>query len=271
MATLATDHGRTGRPAPTRDPAQALKDIEAFGLCIVPGVLAADKLARVRDALYRAASEDRARGWEQKFRLDYAHDDTNQRVWNLLSRDPVFADLVEHDVALDLVKSVIGWPALLGNISANITGPGGGEMVLHADQIFVPEPWPAAPQGVNVAWCIDDFADETGATRVVPGSHRRNRNPTAEEATTASVAVEAPAGSFIVMESRVWHKTGHNRTTDRRRAGIFAWYTRPIYRQQENWFLSLNPAVRQFASDPMLVLLGYRTQGLGMVNGKSPA
>lgn len=271
METLAADHGRTGQPAPTRDPAQALKDIEAFGLCIVPGVLAADKLARVRDALYRAASEDRARGWEQKFRLDYAHDDTNQRVWNLLSRDPVFADLVEHDGALDLVKSVIGWPALLGNISANITGPGGGEMVLHADQTFVPEPWPAAPQGVNVAWCIDDFTDETGATRVVPGSHRCNRNPTAEEAATASVAVEAPAGSFIVMESRVWHKTGHNRTTDRRRAGIFAWYTRPIYRQQENWFLSLNPAIRQFASDPMLVLLGYRTQGLGLVNGKSPA
>src|SRR4029453_11929894 len=58
-------------------------------------VLPADRLGRVRDALYRAASEDRARGWEQKFRIDYAHDDTNQRVWNLLSRDPVFADLVE--------------------------------------------------------------------------------------------------------------------------------------------------------------------------------
>ena len=73
------------------------------------------------------------------------------------------------------------------------------------------------------------------------------------------------------MESRVWHKTGHNRTREQRRAGIFAWYTRPIYRQQENWFLSLNPAIRQFASDDLLVLLGYRTEGLGLVNGKSPA
>jgi hypothetical protein len=28
---------------------------------------------------------------------------------------------------------------------------------------------------------------------------------------------------------------------ERGRAGVFAWYTRPIYRQQENWFLSLTP------------------------------
>ena len=80
------------------------------------------------------------------------------------SRDPVFANLVEDPLAPGLVKSTIGWPALLGNISANITGPGGGEMVLHADQIFVPEPWPARPQGVNLAWCGDDFTDENGAT-----------------------------------------------------------------------------------------------------------
>ena len=255
---------------PTRDAEQAADDMEAMGFCIVPDVLPPQRLARVRDALYRAASEDRARGWEQKFRLDYAHDDTNQRVWNLLSRDPVFADLVEDPLALGLVKATIGWPALLGSISANITGPGGGEMVLHADQIFVPEPWPAQPQGVNVAWCIDDFTDENGASRIVPGSHRLNRKPAADEAAKDSVALEAPAGSIIVMESRVWHKTGNNRTQAQRRAGIFAWYTRPIYRQQENWFLSLDPIIRQFGSDTLLTLLGYKTEGLGLVYGASP-
>ena len=75
---------------------------------------------------------------------------------------------------------------------------------------------------------------------------------------------------MIVFESRLWHKTGFNRTKDQHRAGIFGWYTKPIYRQQENWYLSLDPSVRQFASDDMLVLLGYRTEGLGLVNGASP-
>jgi ectoine hydroxylase-related dioxygenase (phytanoyl-CoA dioxygenase family) len=192
------------------------------------------------------------------------------RVWNVLSRSPVFIDLVEHPVALRLLRSVLGWPMLLGNLSANITGPGGGEMVLPADQIFIPTTWPDTPQGANAAWCADDFTAKTGATCFVPGSHLLNRPPTADDR-DEPVPMEAPAGSLVVFNSRIWHRTGNNRTADQRRAGIFGWYTRPIYRPQENWFLSLDPSVRQFASDDLLVLLGYRTQGLGLVNGASPA
>jgi ectoine hydroxylase-related dioxygenase (phytanoyl-CoA dioxygenase family) len=257
-------------PEPTTDLDQARHDIREHGVCMVANALTGDQLRRAHDALYRAAADDRARGWETKFGLDYAHDETNQRVWNVLSRDPIFIDLVEHPSALELVRAVIGWPALLGNISANITGPGGGEMVMHADQIFVPEPWPAEPQGVNVAWALDDFTADNGATCIAPGSHRLNRNPRENEQVPMCPLV-APAGTMIVFESRVWHRTGFNRTADQRRAGVFGWYTRPIYRTQENWFLSLDPTVKQFASETMLVLLGYKTVGLGLVNGRSPA
>lgn len=258
-------------PEPTRDIAQGLRNIAEFGLTIVPDVLVGDDLKRVREALYRAAESDRSRGRVAKFSLDYAEDETNQRVWNVLSRDPVFEDLAFHPVAVEYVKAVLGWPALLGNLSANITGPGGGEMVLHADQIFVPEPWSSEPQGMNVAWCIDDFTEANGGTRFAPGSHKLNRAPRPDEAGVATSAIVAPAGSIAIFESRVWHKTGHNRTAGETRAGIFAWYTKPIYRPQENWFLSLKPEVRQFASDDALVLLGYKSEGLGLVHGLSPA
>lgn len=143
-------------------------------------------------------------------------------------------------------------------------------MVLHADQIFVPEPWASEPQGMNIAWCLDDFTEANGATRFVPGSHKLNRAPAPDEA-PPTVPMEAPAGSIVVFESRVWHKTGDNRTADQLRAGVFAWYTKPIYRTQENWFLSLRPEVREFSSDEALVLLGYKAQGLGLVHGRSPA
>jgi hypothetical protein len=257
-------------PLPTDDIERAEHDLATVGICALTDVLSGHALAAVRDQLYRAADDDRHRGREQKFGLDYDHDETNQRVWNVLSRSPVFGDLVEHPLALRLLRSVLGWPMLLGNLSANITGPGGGEMVLHADQLFVPQPWPVEPQGANAAWCVDDFTEANGATCFVPGSHLRHRPPRADDVDRA-VPLEAPAGTVVVFESRLWHRTGHNRTSDQRRAGIFGWYTRPIYRTQENWFLSLDPAVRQFASDEMLVLLGYRTAGLGLVNGASPA
>ena len=258
-------------PEPTRDLEQSLSNIAEHGLTIVPDALSGERLAGTRAALYRVAESDHARGRDVRFSLDRAADTSNRRVWNVLSRDPLFEDLAFDAMAVDFVKRLLGWPALLGNLSANITGPGGGEMLLHADQIFVPEPWSSAPQGMNVAWCIDDFTEANGATRFVPGSHRLNRAPLPEEADTATVAIEASAGAAVVFESRVWHKTGHNRTADQTRAGVFAWYTQPIYRPQENWFLSLKPEVRQFASDDALVLLGYKSEGLGLVHGASPA
>ena len=190
--TLAEPRVRPALPAPVASLEAGLACVAEHGLAILPDVLAGAQLEAARSALYRAAAHDRARGREQKFALDYAGDETNQRVWNLLSRDPVFADLAEHPTALAFVRASLGWPALLGNISANITGPGGGEMVLHADQIFVPEPWAPDAQGLNVCWCLDDFTEATGATRIVPGSHRLNRAPRPDEAQAETLAVEAP-------------------------------------------------------------------------------
>jgi len=256
-------------PAPTRDTAAALHDLRELGVCVIPEVLTPEQLARARDAIYRAADDDAKRGRAQHgFGLDL--DEKNTRVWNLLNRDPVFCDLGEHPVAMELVRATLGWPALLSNISGNITGPGATAGVLHADQIFVPEPWSQSPQGMNVAWCIDDFTRANGATEVVVGSHRWNRMPTEADAGVRMVSAEAPAGSVIAFESRIWHRTGANTSREKRRAAVFPFYTTTIYRTQENWFLSLDPGVVGAASDTLLTLLAYKSEGFGLVYGRSP-
>ncbi len=259
-------------PAPTTSLEQGLQNLREHGYTVVPGVLAGDTLERTREALYRAADSDRRRGREiEQFALDIGDQSLTQRIWNVLSRDPLFEDLVEHPLALAYVREILGWPALLGNISANICSPGCAGGHLHADQTFLAEPWPAnGPQGLNVAWAIDDFTETNGATRIVPGSHQLSRGVRPEDAGADTVAMEAPAGSMIVFESRLWHKTGCNSSADQTRAGIFAWYTKTYVRTQENWFLALKPEIRQFASADMLTLLGYRSAGFGLVNGLSP-
>ncbi|MFU8817964.1 MAG: phytanoyl-CoA dioxygenase family protein [Pseudomonadales bacterium] len=256
-------------PAATRDLGQALDDLSTQGMCLMTGALAGDALHRARAALYQAADDD-DQGRQQSARFALDQDDGNRRVWNLLNRDPIFADLAEHPTALTLVRSVLGWPALLSNISGNITGPGAAHGVLHADQVFVPEPWPARPQGVNVAWCIDEFTISNGATQVVPGSHRWNRGPTTADAEVSMTSVLAPAGSLFAFDSRIWHRTGANTSAAEQRAAVFPFYTTPVYRTQENWFLSLDPAVVQRASDTLLTLLAYRSEGFGLVYGRSP-
>lgn len=259
----------TDLPKATQDLDRALGDLTSHGVAIIADALDGSLLADVQAGLSRIAESDRSRNWQRHY--DIGSDDLiNQRVWNLPSRDPVFCDLAEHPVALHFVREILGWPALLSGMSANITGKGGASMFLHCDQCYMPLPWPR-PLLVNVAWCVDDFTRENGATCIVPGSHlwsERHWNGQTFDLPPdiEMIPVEAPAGSAIIMEGRMLHTNGAN-INGERRAGIFAAYTLPIYLPQENWWMTLNPAVRQFGSETLLTLLGFRPYGLGRFNG----
>jgi ectoine hydroxylase-related dioxygenase (phytanoyl-CoA dioxygenase family) len=253
-------------PTPTCDLVEALADLSTFGACIIQDALDAEMLNEVRTALYRAAESDRKYGLKQDYKYG-SEDNVNQRVWNLPSHDPVFWALAEHPVAMHFVRELLGWPALLSSMSANITAGGGQSMMLHCDQGYMPKPW-SQPHGVNVGWCVDDFTTENGATCYIPGSHNWNGegHGRLDEFRDRLVPIEAPAGSALIMEGRLLHTNGVNTNGDRR-AGIFGWYTLPIYLPQENWFLSANPAIRQFGSETLQILLGFRPQVMGRVNG----
>lgn len=253
-------------PSATTDIVQAEADLKNHGICVIEKVLEGAALQRVREAIYRAAENDALQTHGPDFPLDYGT--SNQRIWNLPSRDPVFAELAEHPFVIHLLRSLLGWPVLLSSFSANIAGPGGDDSQMHADQFYVPGHWDT-PQSVNFAWVIDDFTKENGATTFVAGSHRLGRNPLPDEQDLGESLI-AKAGALIAFEGRLWHKTGLNTTQSDRRAGLFANYTHNIYRTQENWFLSLDRSVVQTASKTLLTLLGYHTEGLGMVNGVSP-
>ena len=254
-------------PAVTTSLEQAKSDIVEHGLALMAGQLTVQQLALSRQATYAGAEEDQRIGREaDRFGLDYG--EGNVRVWNILNRHPVFRDMVQSPVVLELLHTVVGWPALLGNISANIAEPGSEGGMWHQDQLFIPRPWPDEPQGINFAWLLDDFTSDNGVTEVVPGSHReKDIDPASLD--SRAIPVVAPAGTLAIFESRLYHRTGCNRSKSPR-AGLFGWYTRPIYRTQENWFLALDQRVVDEASDELLVLLGYKTSGLGLVYGRSP-
>ncbi len=260
----------TDIPEITDSVARAKSDVVKYGVAILSGVLAPEKFAELREAVYREAEGDRRAGnTEEPYFADAMIGAASQRVWNLPSRGQIFCELVEHPVVMDFVESFVEGSPRLSTFSANITLPGSDMMYLHADQGTNPMPWGPAPHGLNFIWCLDDFTEETGATRIVPGSHRLRRSATMEEMMGPTVAIEAPAGSLIVMESRVWHKTGANVTTDRKRAAILGFYSMDCYMPNENWWLCLSPVVRQSNQTSLLQLMGFRSDSpLGRVHGR---
>ncbi len=258
-------------PAITADIEQAKRDIGEHGVAILSGVISPEEHARLRHAVYAEAEADRRTGRaDDPYFADTMLGNATQRVWNLPSRQQLFCDLAVHPVVMEMVKSVVDGGIRLSTFSANITLPGSGMMHLHADQGTDPMPWGEKPHGLNFIWCMDDFTNETGATRFVPGSHRLNRSAASmDEIMGDTVPLEAPAGSLVMMESRVWHKTGANVTKDRKRAAILAYYNMDCFMPNENWWLTISPLVRHSKQTELLKLLGFGSDSpLGRVYGR---
>jgi len=253
------------RIAPT-DVAQAKADLAEHGFCLIEGALSADRVAALRARIMQLTDEEIADG------TDYVYDGgANQRVWSLLRKDDMFVELACEPIVMQLMDHILGFNFLLSNIDVNIAGPGGNPMFLHADQSFLPPPWPW-PAVANVMWMLDDFTEENGATRIVPGSHTLHRGPDygPDDLARPNVPVIAPAGTAMVFEGRLWHQTGANTTTDQRRVGILSYYCRPFVRQQENFFASLPADVlEKTKADPALrQLIGWdHYLSLGMIDG----
>ncbi|CAN7544005.1 phytanoyl-CoA dioxygenase family protein [Phenylobacterium sp. LjRoot219] len=243
---------------------QQLKD---EGFCVVPDVLSRDELMRARAGLDRAVELTRqAMGAAHDGRLD--PNAANIRAYNLPAADPVFIDLLKHETALEAVEEVLGPHALVSNFTANIALPGSGSMKLHSDQaLVVPPPWQHS-WAMNVIWCLDDVHAANGATRYLPGSHRyRDFDEVPPDAMERTRAFEAPAGSFIAMEGRLWHTSGQNVTANERRRMLFAYYSSDFIRQQANWTASLPAEVQDGMDAETRALFGLGPMGNVRIGG----
>src|SRR5204863_5768442 len=124
----------------TTDLAQGKADLAEHGYCLLEGLLPPDRVAETRARLVQVAQQEIADG------TDYVYENgSNQRVWALLNKGQCFIDIALDPTVGSLMEHLLGFDFLLSNIDANIAGPAGSPMFVHADQSFVPEPWPPYP------------------------------------------------------------------------------------------------------------------------------
>ncbi len=243
------------------------KQLKEEGFCILNGVLGQDELKQVHAAIEKAIDLSEQFGIPTHIEsLD--PNASNVRLNNLPMFDQVFIDLLRHPTASALVEEVLGPDYLVSNFTGNIALPGSGSMNLHSDQaLVVPPPW-LEPWALNVIWVLNDAHEGNGATRYIPGSHRyQNFDEVPADALDNSRAFEAPAGSIIVMEGRMWHTSGCNTTEDEKRAQLFAYYSKDFIRQQIQWEATLPPEVKQGMDEATRALFGLGPMGntrLGM-------
>jgi len=234
----------------------ALSSLTTDGVAIVPDVLSGPEAATALERLWAASAESERRGIPAHIEnLD--PNASNVRVFNLIDLDPLFAELVAHPVADAIVGGLLGRDYIISNFTANIARPGSESMVVHSDLAAVlPPPW-TDPLSVNVNWCLTDVHAANGATLHIPGSHRyRTMADVPADPVAHMVPFEARAGTLVVMEGRIWHTSGRNRTAGEDRALLFGYYTRPFIRPQWNFTAALAADVQARMTPIMRYRLG---------------
>ena len=177
----------------------------------------------LRDAVARAGVERLAAEYEMAIALAAVTDvrigSTTTRVSDFVNRGEAFDRIYVFPPLLDACCRVIARPFMLSSLHARTLRPRTPAQELHVDVRRDSADWPL----VGFILMIDEFRPDNGATRFVPGSHRRLEPP--EDAISdlradcddQSLACGS-AGSLIVFNGSTWHGATANATDAPRRS-----------------------------------------------------
>jgi len=231
--------------------ADHLERMKRDGFTVVEGAIEPSLVEALRDDIFRLERELAVAPATNIFEGTRTH-----RIYNLLARGAVYQQVPVHASVLPIVEGVLDRGCLVSSLSSIAIGPGETEQPLHADDQLIPLPKPHVSIICNTMWALTDFTIENGATRVVPGSHLRERSPLPFGEPVEFQFAEMKAGSVLVFDGAIWHGGGANRTTERR-LGLAMNYCAGWMRQQENQQLGIPLDIARGFSERLRKLAGF--------------
>lgn len=192
-------------------PAGAVRKLLDSGFVVIPGPVGGRRLGQLGRAYESAvAGADPA---------DVSVGSTTTRVHGLINGGPEFDELYVYRPVLEACCRVIGRPFRLSALLARTVRPHSPAQPLHVDFKADADGWPM----VGFIIMVDDFRRDNGATRFVPGSHKRPALPGEVMEGSASdrgcqVLACGASGSVIIYNGSVWHGHTANRSGEPRRS-----------------------------------------------------
>ncbi len=212
------------------------------------------------------------------------------RVYAMLGKDPIFADLITHPLALAFVEAHLGPNALLSACLAINLHPGETVQPWHTDDGHIRIPAPRPSFGVSTFWALDETTAENGATELLPGSHLwgsdefetlmrsdafsdTEMRDVDDDPAARDDAVKAvmPAGSLMIAKGNLVHRGGANRS-DKPRLIVTPQYCPPWARPLETMLLAVPPETAAALPERARELIGYSIHPpfMGYVDGMHP-
>lgn len=238
-----------------------LARVQRDGFVVLPDLLSPEQLQAIRDDVEPHLTHTGRNPFEGL---------RTQRIYAVLRRTRTCDALVEHPLVLGLLDRLLMPNYLLSQLQVIRILPGEAAQPLHHDDAFYPFPRPrSTPLAAATIVAIDDFTEDNGATRVIPGSHLWDSAHPVDASDAQPVVMNAGSGIFFL--GTLWHSGGENRS-DAPRSCVTAQYCQPFLRTQENFFLSVPRHRAASSSKHVQRLLGYSVHApfMGFVDGMHP-
>jgi ectoine hydroxylase-related dioxygenase (phytanoyl-CoA dioxygenase family) len=188
--------------------------IEREGYAVIPDALDAGRIARLKVELEAAIAADLAVYEQEEARTGRPHVDRFM-VHNAMLRGVELARILEHELMHAYLSHFLGDTCILYAYQTSSL-PAHGTNYSNRIHVDSPRLVPGYPTNMAVFFPLDDLTEDNGATYVLPGSHVLAEAPSEAKFDAGAVRLTCPAGSMIVLNSRVWHRGGINRTSQTR-------------------------------------------------------
>jgi ectoine hydroxylase-related dioxygenase (phytanoyl-CoA dioxygenase family) len=231
-----------------------LEEFRHLGYTLIEDVLTESELTELREELHRVY--DLQEAVMTKEGIQSINEEYMARA--LLAYSEPYLSLAINKKMLPFVEHLLGqyYVLHLQNGIINMPNEAHHQSSWHRDIPY--QNWVSSePLACNVFYCLDTFNAETGATLLLPYSHKIPFMPSAQYVNKHAIQINAKPGSAILFDSMVFHKAGYNSSTIIRR-GINNIYTKGFIRQQ----IDLPSVLKgKYAENPFLnMLLGYDAQ-----------
>src|ERR1700733_15716292 len=136
---------------------------------------------------------------------EFKTEENARRLANLVDKGEVFREAIARPEMLALVESVLGDGFKLSSLNMGSANPHSSSVQpFPIDMGLLPDAKGFAVS--NCVWMLDDFTEQNGALRVVPGSHNWGKRPQDELSDTYAqhpkeLLVTGKAGTVVVMNA----------------------------------------------------------------------
>ncbi|MEM7216981.1 MAG: phytanoyl-CoA dioxygenase family protein [Pseudomonadota bacterium] len=221
-----------------------VEELQTRGYTVVNEAASAADLDELRRVIHAFAAQTEGPGRDKSAAM-------------LLGRHPIVDKIATLPKLLALAEASVGKGFRGGQFIGSIKRQGDPALGLHADQNWMPAPFPE--HNCLLTFCIpcEGMTAEGGATTIVPGSQSLRRHPHVEELEDCElIPIEVAKGDVAVWDGSVWHASGARDIPGTRtvlHATYQRLYTQPI---DDYRYLLSDPDYVAAASPELLGVIG---------------